>query len=97
MRNPLNLTPPPRMPHDGPVGTNRALPKKPTLTAATVVMYLDWLAEHIAAGHMLAHQSASLISVAELVIRTTAVEAQGKATQHTLVEDGVIAPPPVAS
>ena len=70
-----------------------ALKKRPKLTAENVVAYLDWLTENMGAipsGHAAQHMQA-----AELAIRTLATEAQGKATQHTLVEDGII--PPVAA
>ena len=69
------------------------LPKatpRPTLTADTAVEYLDWIMrnlEHL--GTSTAHHMAA----AELAIRTKANEAQAKATQHTLVEDGIIDAP----
>jgi hypothetical protein len=71
----------------------RATPR-PKLTAENVVEYLDWVMENLdKLGTATAHHMAA----AELVIRTLAVVAQDKATQHTLVEDGIIAPPPAAS
>lgn len=74
------------------------LPKaspRPTLTADTAVEYLEWIMrnlEHLSGGAAQMHMAA-----AELAIRTKANEAQAKATQHTLVEDGIIDPPPAAS
>jgi len=75
-------------PHKGPT-------KRPKLTAENVVEYLDWICGNI--GNFIGVELDSHMKAAELVIRTLATEAQGKATQHTLVEDGVIDPPPVAS
>ncbi|HEY5329110.1 MAG TPA: hypothetical protein VIJ79_04435 [Acidobacteriaceae bacterium] len=72
-----------------------ALKKRPRLTAATVVEYLDWLTANI--GALPAQHTAQHMQAAELAIRTLATEAQNKATQHTLVESGVIDPPPAAS
>jgi len=72
-----------------------ALKKRPKLTAETVVEYLDWLTANI--GSLPQQHSAAHMQAAELAIRTLATEAQGKATQHTLVEDGVIKPPIAAS
>ena len=79
------------MPPIPPVSSSR----RPKLTAETVVDYLDWITANFStlpSGQALLHMQA-----AELTVRTLATAAQGKATQHTLVEQGIIAPPPVAS
>jgi hypothetical protein len=69
--------------------------RRPKLTAETVVDYIDWVMENL--GQISEYAVKHHLNAAELVIRTLATEAQGKATQHTLVEDGVIDPPPHAS
>jgi hypothetical protein len=64
---------------------------RPKLTAEEVVDYLDWLMENadgITTTAMALHMQA-----AELAIRTRATDAQNKATQHTLVEQGIIEQP----
>lgn len=66
--------------------------KRPKLTAATAVEYLDWLTANM--GNMLAAHVETHLRAVELAIRTQMGDAQAKATQHTLVESGVIAPPP---
>lgn len=68
---------------------------RPQLTAEKVVGYLDWIMHNL--GALSAPAIDLHLRAAELAIRTKANEAQGKATQHTLVEDGTIAPPPSAS
>jgi DNA-binding GntR family transcriptional regulator len=68
---------------------------RPRLNIDTVPEYLDWLMDQTERMHsstMDHHMKA-----VELIIRRQGNEAQAKATQHTLVEDGVIAPPPQAS
>ncbi|SNT19048.1 hypothetical protein SAMN05421770_10557 [Granulicella rosea] len=67
----------------------------PKLSAATVEEYLNWLVHHL---HLLSSENiAHRLAAAELVVRMHMGNAQNKATQHTLVEDGVIKPPPQAS
>jgi hypothetical protein len=63
---------------------------RPKLTAENVVEYLDWIMQNLGP---LGAKVAQHMAAAELVIRTRATDAQGKATQHTLVEDGVIEQP----
>ncbi len=73
----------------------RKVTPRPKLTAENVVEYIEWImanSESLGAAVTSQHMAA-----AELVIRTLATAAQAKATQHTLVEDGTIAPPPAAS
>jgi hypothetical protein len=65
---------------------------RPKLTAENVVDYLDWLTENV--GSLVPAHLAAHLQAAELVIRTQGNAAQAKATQHTLVEEGIIAPPP---
>ncbi len=67
---------------------------RPKLTAETAVEYLDWIMHNL---ENLGPEAQLHMAAAELAIRTKANEAQAKATQHTLVEDGVIDPPPAAS
>lgn len=75
---------------------NAAAPtQRPKLTAETVVAYLDWAMENI--GKLSPQALEAHMKAAELAIRTLATEAQNKATQHTLVQDGTIDPPPMAS
>jgi hypothetical protein len=65
--------------------------RRPKLTAEAVGEYLDWITENISSipgNHLAVHMQAC-----ELVIRTRATDAQAKATQHTLVESGVIDQP----
>lgn len=67
----------------------------PKLSGETVEEYLDWLTKH---GHVLtAERLATCAQMAELTVRLQMGKAQAKATQHTLVESGVIAPPPTPS
>jgi hypothetical protein len=64
----------------------------PVLSGETVEEYLDWLAKNaraLDAAHL-----ATCLQLAELMVRLQMGKAQAKATQHTLVESGVIAPPP---
>lgn len=70
---------------------------KPKLSAETAVEFLDWLTTHVVGGHMTHEEATLLMRAAELVISTRHADAQDKATQHTLVERGLIAPPPTAS
>lgn len=67
---------------------------RPTLTTETVVEYLEWIAANVDA--LTTAQVDLHMKAAELTMRKLATEAQNKATQHTLVEDGVIAPGSVA-
>ena len=63
---------------------------RPALTADTAVEYLDWIMRNL--SHL--GPSASLhMAAAELAIRIKMGEAQAKATQHTLVEQGIIDQP----
>ena len=64
--------------------------KRPKLTAANVVHYLDWITENL--GRHPTQYTALHMQAAELVIRTRATEAQAKATHATLVDDGTIEP-----
>ena len=67
---------------------------RPKLTAEGAVEYLDWIMANL---QHLGTTARLHMAAAELAIRTKANEAQAKATQHTLVEDGIIDPPPAAS
>lgn len=70
---------------------------KPKLTADNAVAFLDWITTHVV-GHQMTHEEAKLLMhAAALAISTQHAEAQGKATQHTLVEEGIIDPPPGGS
>ncbi len=65
--------------------------KRPKLTAETVVDYLDWVMDNLstfATGQADMHMKA-----AELAIRTRATDAKAKATQHTLVREGLMEAP----
>ncbi|HEX4511526.1 MAG TPA: hypothetical protein VH328_15670 [Burkholderiaceae bacterium] len=65
---------------------------RPTLTVENVGPYLDWLmGQH---GRMADAEMRSHLAACELLVRTRMGEAQAKDTQHTLVRDGVIDPPP---
>jgi hypothetical protein len=67
----------------------RATPR-PTHTADTAVEYLDWIMRNLDhLGPTVLHHMAA----AELAIRIKMGEAQAKATQHTLVEQGIIDQP----
>lgn len=68
----------------------RNLPKatpRPRLTAETAVEYLDWIMENL---QHLGASTAHHMAAAELAIRTKANEAQAKATNATLIDEGVI-------
>ena len=65
--------------------------KRPKLDAENVDPYLDWIADNIGTHH--ASVTENHLRAAELLIRTKANEAQAKATQHTLVEQGIIDAP----
>lgn len=65
--------------------------QRPKLTTESVVDYLDWVADNFEA--MNADTSTKHLAAAELAIRTLAIEAQNKATQHTLVQDGTMKAP----
>lgn len=72
-----------------PKAVTRPTPR-PILTADTAVEYLDWIMRNLDhLGPTVVHHMAA----AELAIRIKMGEAQAKATQHTLVEQGVIEPP----
>ena len=65
--------------------------KRPKLTADTAVEYLDWITSNVAS---IAGPEVTLhMQACELAIRTRATDAQAKATQHTLVEQGIIDQP----
>jgi hypothetical protein len=67
------------------------LPKptpRPKLTAETVVQYLDWLMHNL--GLINSTHVAHHMTACELAIRTIMGDAQAKATQATLIEDGKI-------
>jgi hypothetical protein len=72
------------------MATNLSRPR-PKLTAATVEDYLDWVTDNIT--KLLPVELEAHMHAAELVIRTRATDAQAKATQHTLVESGIIEQP----
>ena len=71
--------------------TRNLISKRPKLTAESVVDYIDWALEN--AGVLGTGAVAMHMQAAELVIRTRATDAQAKATQHTLVEQGIIDQP----
>lgn len=64
----------------------------PALNGETIEQYLDWLAKHAPA--LDERHLATCLQLAELTVRLQMGKAQAKATQHTLVQDGTIAPPP---
>lgn len=66
--------------------------QRPTLTKDNVPQYLDWALTH--QGGMRRGELEHHLAACELVVRLQMGEAQNKATQHTLVESGVIEPPP---
>ena len=70
--------------------------KRPKLTVDTVVEYLDWALAN-ARALSLRDELAAHMQGAELVVRIHMGNAQAKDTQHTLVRDGLIDPPPAAS
>lgn len=70
---------------------------KPTLTADEVVEFLNWITVHVVGDQMSHAEATLLMRAAELAISTRHADAQDKVTQHTLVDQGVIAPPPNAS
>jgi len=67
--------------------------KRPKLDAENVDPYLDWIADNIGTHHGTVTEHH--LRAAELLIRTKANEAQAKATQHTLVEQGIIDAPTI--
>lgn len=67
----------------------------PKLTGESVEEYLDWLSKHSPA--LDAAQLSTCLQLAELMVRLQMGKAQAKDTQHTLVRDGIIDPPPPAS
>lgn len=79
---------------------NRRLPvvtiaKRPRLTLDNVPDYLDWITANL---HGLNDKQVEQhLRAVELVVRMQGNQAQAKATQHTLVESGIIDPPPSAS
>jgi hypothetical protein len=73
----------------------KPLAKRPAIDPETIADYLDWIASCI--GELDPRAIEQHTALAELAVRTTMGAAQAKATQHTLVEQGVIAPPPTAS
>ncbi len=75
--------------------TAKKPPTRPTLDPEALVDYLDWIGSCV--GGMTAADLQAHMQVAELAVRLAMGAAQAKATQHTLVQDGVIAPPPQAS
>jgi hypothetical protein len=68
--------------------------RRPRLTAGTIFQSLDWVLDH---SSLLGSEVDLHMQAIELAIRTMGNEAQAKDTQHTLVRDGVIEPPPAAS
>lgn len=67
--------------------------QRPKITLENTYDYLDWIAsQELPREAMERH-----MQLAALAVRLRMGEAQDKATQHTLVEDGVIKPPPQAS
>jgi hypothetical protein len=73
----------------------RLPPNRPRLTSESVVPYLDWLLRN--QGRMSQQELDANLRAVELVVRIHMGAAQAKDTQHTLVRDGVIDPPPAAS
>jgi hypothetical protein len=65
---------------------------RPKLTEDGVVAYIDWALGNI--GRLGGAELDAHLRGAELVLRGIGFAAQNKATQHTLVEDGTIKPPP---
>jgi hypothetical protein len=65
---------------------------RPKLTAENVVDYLDWLTSNL--GSLPGPEAELQMRACELVVRTRMGAAQAKDTQHTLVRDGIIDPPP---
>ena len=63
---------------------------RPKLTKDNVVEYLDWIADNV--HNLTTKQLETHMQAAELTVRTLTTDAQGKATQHTLIEDGTIPP-----
>ncbi len=66
--------------------------QRPTLTLDNVPAYLDWALTH--QGSMRRGELEHHLAACELVVRLQMGEAQAKDTQHTLVRDGIIDPPP---
>ncbi len=69
--------------------------KRPKLDAENVDPYLDWIADNVGTHHGTVTEHH--LHLAELLIRTKANEAQAKATQHTLVEQGIIDAPTIGA
>jgi hypothetical protein len=66
----------------------------PKLSGDTVEEYLDWITKN---GHALTPERLqTCVQMAEFTVRLQMGKAQAKATQHTLVQDGVIEAPPPA-
>lgn len=76
-------------------GDKSVLRPRPKLALETVPEYLDWVVGNIT--HMHSQAVDAHLRAAELVVRLRMGQAQAKDTQHTLVRDGVIDPPPAAS
>lgn len=70
------------------------LPAPPTLTEANLPSFLNWVVKISLSGVVTNHQVDVALRAAELLLRSKMGEAQNKDTQHTLVRDGVIDPPP---
>jgi hypothetical protein len=66
--------------------------QRPALTLDNVPAYLDWALTH--QGTMRRGELEHHLTAAELIVRLKMGEAQNKATQHTLVEQGIVEPPP---
>ena len=71
------------------------LAKRPKLHPDTAHEYLDWVISSMPAFE--AEDVERFFRAAELLVRVRMGDAQDKATQHTLVQDGTIAPPPAAA
>jgi hypothetical protein len=70
---------------------SRIASARPRLTTDSVIDYLDWLTGNL---HAIDKDLAAVhMAAAELVIRVQMGEAQGKATQHTLVDEGKLKAP----
>lgn len=72
------------------VAKNPVASKRPCLSLKNAEEYLDWIMANIL--HLSEKAVEQHLRAAELVIRMQGNEAQAKATLHTLVEDGTIAP-----
>jgi hypothetical protein len=71
--------------------------ERPRISEETLYEHLDWLGQQDPNAQLGTAKLDHLVKVAELAVRVQGNKAQAKATQHTLVEDGLIAPPPHAS